>query len=217
VKKMSYTLSPTSLSLFKDCPRCFWRQFKEGVKRPNGIFPSLPSGMDRILKEHFDYFMKRGELPPELHTLKHMRLFDDEPILSQWRNFRKGIRWSDEKGNVICGAIDNILVHKEKLVVLDYKTRGFPLKNDTHEYYQDQLNVYCYLLHQNGYEVEDYAYLLFYHPNKVTTTGEVLFHNDLKKIEISTGDAERLIQKAINLLNGDCPSKKCVWCQLNKD
>lgn len=31
------------------------------TKRPDTIFPSLPSGMDRILKDHFDKFMKRAK------------------------------------------------------------------------------------------------------------------------------------------------------------
>ena len=43
---MTVTLSPSSLNLMKDCPRCFWVQFNKGIKRPNGIFPSLPSGID---------------------------------------------------------------------------------------------------------------------------------------------------------------------------
>ena len=49
-----------------DCPRCFWLAQHNIWKRPPGIFPSLPSGMDKILKEHFDKFMEKGELPPEL-------------------------------------------------------------------------------------------------------------------------------------------------------
>jgi hypothetical protein len=63
---MAYTISATSLGLLEDCPRCFWLQFNRGVKRPAGIFPSLPSGMDRILKAHFDRFRDAGTLPPEL-------------------------------------------------------------------------------------------------------------------------------------------------------
>lgn len=211
---MPYTLSPSTLSLYRDCPRCFWRQFNDGIKRPNGIFPSLPSGMDRVLKVHFDSFMKKSELPPELHVLSHMQLFDNEEQLSTWRNYRKGIRWTDQRGNVICGAIDNLLIHKGKLVVLDYKTRGYPLKDDTHEYYQDQLNVYTFLLKENGYDTENYAYLLFYHPNKVLPTGEILFHNDLKKIEVSIKDAKKLINDAIKLLESECPeADKCEWCK----
>lgn len=211
---MPYTLSPSTLSLFRECPRCFWRQFNEGIKRPNGIFPSLPSGMDRVLKSHFDYFMKKSSLPPELQALSHMQLFSDEGQLSTWRNYKKGIRWTDGKGNVVCGAIDNLLTHNGKLVILDYKTRGFPLKDDTHEHYQDQLNVYSFLLKENGQPVESYAYLLFYHPNKVLPTGEVLFNTDLKKVEVSLKNAERLIKDAVEVLESSCPnmSKKCEWC-----
>jgi hypothetical protein len=39
-----------------------------------------------------------------------------------------------------------------------------PLKKDTPELYQDQLNLYTYLLHKNGYETGSYAYILFYYP-----------------------------------------------------
>ena len=67
---MTYKFSPSSLSLLKDCPRCFWLRFNKKINRPDSIFPSLPSGMDKILKEHFDKFMKKGELPPELSELK---------------------------------------------------------------------------------------------------------------------------------------------------
>jgi hypothetical protein len=90
---MSVTLSPSSLSLLKDCPRCFWIQFRKGIKRPNGIFPSLPSGMDRILKNHFDSFRDRGMLPPELRGLEGIKLFDDAGLLETWRN-----NWKPRKG-----------------------------------------------------------------------------------------------------------------------
>ncbi|MCX6774543.1 MAG: hypothetical protein NTY99_00435 [DPANN group archaeon] len=51
---MAIKLSPSSLNLFKDCPRCFWLDKIKGISRPEGIFPSLPSGIDKVLKEHFD-------------------------------------------------------------------------------------------------------------------------------------------------------------------
>src|SRR3989344_3937655 len=58
-------LSPsTGLNLFRDCPRCFWLHYNKNVHRPRGIFPSLPGGMDLVLKDYFDQF--RGSLPPEL-------------------------------------------------------------------------------------------------------------------------------------------------------
>jgi len=52
---MGYThLSPSRLNLFRECERCFWLRSNKDVKRPSGPFPSLPSGMDRIIKQHFD-------------------------------------------------------------------------------------------------------------------------------------------------------------------
>ena len=140
---MIYKLSPSSLSLMKSCKRCFWLD-KHGVwKRPNGIFPTLPSGMDRILKIHFDKFRDKGKLPPELCDHQHcedMKLFDDIALLEAWRNNFKGIRYTDEEGNVLFGAVDNVLVKGNKLIILDYKTKGFPIKNENEsaEYYQNQ-------------------------------------------------------------------------------
>ena len=62
----SFKLSPSTLNVFLDCPRCFWLDKVKNIKRPRGIFPSLPSGMDRAIKVHFDSFRTKGILPPEL-------------------------------------------------------------------------------------------------------------------------------------------------------
>src|SRR3989338_4732005 len=158
---MPYKFSPSSLSLLKDCPRCFWLQFNKDIKRPAGIFTSLPSGMDGILKTHFDNFRDKGELPPELcdnAECKNLKLFDNQELLKEWRNSRKGLWFEDKEGNVLHGGIDNMLINKtnNKLIVLDYKTRGFPLKEDTHEHYQDQLNIYAWLLEKLGHKTENF-------------------------------------------------------------
>jgi hypothetical protein len=213
---MPYRLSPSSLSLFKECPRCFWLD-KHGVwKRPSGIFPSLPSGMDRILKEHFDRFRDRGELPPELRNSEcrdGCSLFKDQELMKVWRNNFKGVRWEDKDGNILFGAVDNILIKGKKLIVLDYKTRGFPVKEDTAGFYQNQLDLYNFLLRKNGYETEDYAFILFYVPKEVTETGEVIFDTELVKMKVDADSAEHLFRDAIKLLEGKCPKETCEWCE----
>ena len=213
---MPYKFSPSSLSLLKECPRCFWLRFNKGIKRPDTIFPSLPSGMDKILKAHFDSFVGKENLPPELKDMNdEVTLFDDAGLLKVWRNNFKGIQWTDEKGNLIRGAVDNILQKGKKLIVLDYKTRGYPLKEDTAKHYQDQLDIYNLLLRKNGYETEDYAYLLFYHPNKVNENGDFAFHTDLVRMEISVKNAERIFNEAVKVLEGDIPeaSDNCQFCE----
>jgi len=211
-----FKLSPSSLSLMQECPRCFWLTQHKVFTRPAGIFPSLPSGMDSILKVHFDKFMRRGELPPELcknTECNNIKLFDDEEKLKIWRSNFKGISWADKDGNILHGAVDNLLTNGKKIIVLDYKTRGFALKDDTAEHYQNQLDIYNFLLRKNRYETEDYAYLLFYVPKEVMSTGEVLFDTTLKKMKVNVKNAEKIFESAIELLNSDCPTKSCGWCE----
>lgn len=216
---MTYKLSPSSLHLLKDCPRCFWLHFNKKIRRPATIFPSLPSGMDKVLKEHFDYFKKQVKLPPELENLKGVKIFDDEELLKIWQNNRKGIQWTDKEGNVLRGAIDIALLQKDnKLIVLDFKTRGFPVKEDTHLHYKDQLDIYNYLLRKNGHQTEDYSYLLFYHPEQVNPNGDVVFHKHLVKMEVSLKNAEKIFTNALKVLGGEMPLSSeecrfCKWCE----
>lgn len=212
----SFKLSPSALNLMKECPRCFWLTQHKVWKRPSGIFPSLPSGMDKILKEHFNRFRDKGKLPPELCNNPHcedMKLFDNHELLTIWRSNFKGIQWEDKDGNVLKGAVDNILMKGKKLIVLDYKTRGYALKDDTAEHYQDQLDIYNFLLRKAEYDTEDYAFLLFYIPKEVMGTGEVIFDTELVKMKVNVNNAEKIFKSAIKLLNSDCPKKTCEWCE----
>jgi hypothetical protein len=215
---MPYKFSPSSLSLLKECPRCFWLLFNKEIKRPVGIFPSLPSGMDGILKKYFDSYMAKGELPPDLQ-LSDVRLFSDTEKLNAWRSNFKGISWTDENGNILRGAVDNILVKGSKLIVLDYKTRGYPLKEDTADHYQDQMDLYNFLLRKNGYETEDYAYLLFYHPNTINANGDVLFNTDLVKMNVNVSNAEGIFNNALTILKGEIPqcAEGCEYCRWGRE
>ncbi len=212
---MKFKLSHSSLSLMEECQRCFWLDKHGKWNRPKGIFPSLPSGMDGILKNHFDKFRDRGELPPEIRNHQHtkgLKLFNESELLKVWRSNFKGIRWEDKKGNVLSGAVDNILVKGKKLIVLDYKTRGFAVKEDTADHYQNQLDFYNFLLRKNGHETEDYAFLLFYYPKEVMEDGKVAFDSLLAKREVNVKNAEKIFENAIKLLNSGCPKKSCEWC-----
>lgn len=201
-----------------ECPRCFWLNKHKVWTRPSTPFPQLPNGMDRVIKSHFDKFRDKGELPPEIKDHSHtkgLKLFGDKELLALWRNNRKGIQWEDKDGNILTGAVDNILTKDKKLIVLDYKTKGSPLKDEKEagDGYQNQLDFYNFLLRKNGYETEEYAFLLFYYPKEVLETGEVIFDSVLARREIDVKNAEKIFDKAIKLLNGECPEKTCEWCE----
>jgi len=212
-----FKLSPSSINLFLECPRCFYLQIVKKIRRPDTPFPSLPNGMDKVLKEHFDRFMEKGELPPEIKEsdCKDCKLFDDKEKLKIWRSNFKGLEYFDKENDVLLhGAVDNILIKGEKLIVLDYKTRGYPLKEDTHKHYQNQMDLYNFLLRKNGYETEDYTYLLFYYPKEVLESGEVIFNTVLKKMDTSVSDGEKVFNEAVKVVIGEIPeaSEDCGFC-----
>jgi hypothetical protein len=216
---MSFTLSPNKLKLYSDCKRCFWENMHKGIERPSGPFPSLPSGMDTILKKHFATYATKGELPPELSGLEgKVEPFSNQALLKKWQG-RNGIRWTDEQGNTLYGSVDNILVQDKKLIVLDYKTRGFALKEDTVRFYKDQMDIYNLLLEKNGFEVQDFSLLLFYIPQEITNIGEARFTTPLERVPVDTKRALDLYQNALGVLSKKRPAseKDCDFCAFARD
>ena len=184
------------------------------MERPQGPFPSLPAGMDLTIKRHFDSYREKNQLPPELKELD-VKLYDG-PEFKKWRNNRTGIQWTDAEGNILRGAIDDILVTPEnKLVILDYKTRGFKVKEDTVGYYEFQLNTYKFLLESTGQNVENYGYLLFYYPDKVLPKGGITFHKDLREVQLTTEGIQKVFTDALHVLAlSKLPkaSETCGYC-----
>jgi len=56
-----YKISPSSINLMLEYPRYFYLHIVKNIKRPETPFPSLPSGVDKILKAHFDRFIEKNE------------------------------------------------------------------------------------------------------------------------------------------------------------
>lgn len=208
-------LSPSTLSLYKECPRCFWLQLNEKVARPRGIFPSLPSGMDLVIKKYFDQY--RGSLPPELKGKIDGILMDEMPLLNKWRNWRTGLEYHDkEREAVLFGALDDCLTKEQKVGLknnkfyapLDYKTRGFPPQNGASEiYYQHQLDAYTLMLSENGYKVGEYAYLVYYYPREVKENGVVDFEVKPVKIQTDIERIRKMFENAVDLLKGELPAE----------
>jgi hypothetical protein len=211
------TLSPSSISIFRDCPRCFWLQFNRGIKRPDTIFPSLPAGMDRVLKAHFDRHRHDRSLPEELHGKFQGSLFDDFKLLEIWRNNYKGLRYKDTTtGATLMGALDDLFVTSDgKYAPLDFKTRGYPRKDDTHSYYQHQMDIYSFLLEKNSLAPADFAILIFFHPTGVDERHNVIFDADPVKVAVDRARGEKLFLSAVSCINGPepSPSKECGFCQ----
>ncbi|MFC1594405.1 PD-(D/E)XK nuclease family protein [Candidatus Omnitrophota bacterium] len=210
-------LSPTgSLALFLDCPRCFWLQMNKKIKRPRGIFPSLPSGMDLVIKSYFDTFRMKGELPPQIDGQVKGKLFNDEQLLNRWRSWlTTNLKYEDKSLNVsLSGALDDCLIDDDYFIPLDYKTKGSEVKGDPAKYYQHQLDCYCLMLDSNGYKTKGLAYLVYYSPLQVERNGEFTFRVQPMEIATNIESARKLIEDAVAFLKEPLPkiNHDCEYC-----
>lgn len=209
-------LSATSLALFNDCPRCFYLQVKDGIRRPQGIPMPLYNKMDLLVKNYFDGFRVNGELPPQLEGLVEGTLFDNQDLLRKWRNWRTGLSFFDkEAGAKLVSALDDCLVSEDgRFLPLDYKSKG-EIRDDSHVFHQNQLNIYTWLLDENGYPTKDVGYLVFFAPLEIRDDNTIRFNIIPRRIDTSKENAKELFYKAINLLNGPIPSRheNCDYCR----
>lgn len=214
-------LSPTSLNLFLGCPRCFWLDKRKQIKRPRGIFPSLPSGMDLAIKAYFDKYRIKGELPKEIKNEIKGRLFPDIATLEKWRNWKiTNLRYEDKPYNVVLtGAIDDCVIEDNVFIPLDYKTRGSELKDDPRRYYQTQLDCYCLMLESSGYKTKGLAYLIFYWPQEAKDNGLFKFQVRLIQVKTDIQSVKKIIKDAAILLSSDIPKPQanCEYCNLVKN
>lgn len=214
-------LSPSSLNLFLECPKCFWLYKAKGIHRPEGPKSSLPNGMDLLLKKYFDKYRSQKKLPPEIEGKVEGKLLEDQEMLNNWRNWRLSVlKYEDKNLNaVLRGGLDECFVLEGSYIPVDYKTRGFALKEDTEKYYQNQLNCYTLLLEASGFKHPSFGYLIFYIPEQVKTRGIVQFSITPLKVLTNPQTAKRLFEEAVKLLRGPAPvsHSDCKFCSWSND
>lgn len=189
------------------------------ITRPAGIFSSLPSGLDSIIKNYFDAYRKYNELPPEVKNQIKGKLVDEETIklMRNWQKF-----FFEEKINntkiKFYGGLDECIVNNGLYYPLDFKTRGFALRQDTSEIYQLSLDCYALLLEKKGYKPGKSAYLIYYIPNELLGTN-VKFDVQIEERKTNIKNAYKTLEEAVKLLSQDSlPESKpeCDFCKYSE-
>lgn len=163
-----FRLSRSKIDLFLECPRCFYLDRKLGVGRPPGFPFTLNSAVDALLKQEFDIYRARGVK----HPLQEKYGVDAKPVphkdLDRWRHNFTGVEFLHKPTNLlIFGAIDDLWQNsKGEFIVVDYKATAksgeiTELSQDWHIGYKRQMEIYEWLLRQNGYKVSDTGYFVY--------------------------------------------------------
>lgn len=205
----TYNLSPSSLNLFRECPRCFWLQVNRNIKRPRGPYPSIATGIDGVLKRYFDGYRQKGELPPFLRDKIKGKLAS--------KSLLDALRFSDPENNLIFyGYLDDCVILQDNTYApLDHKTRA-TAPNDVHPAYQFQMDCYTFLLEKNNCPTSHKAFLVYYTPSSITAIQEGIKF-DLKVMEVKTDlrNAETILYHALQSLKASLPKPEgdCEFCK----
>jgi hypothetical protein len=201
-------LSPSSLNLFVECPRCFWLKHNKGIGRPDSIFPSLPGGMDRVLKVYFDEYRGTESLPPIVEGRLEGVLLNPLPKTLTYVD--------DDLRAILSGKLDDALDFGDGTYApVDHKTRGSAPKEDILWMYQLQMDTYDFLMDKNKYPTKHMAYLVYYYPTPGQLHENFPFEVAIKPVKTNPEHAYKVFTDAVNLLRSDeMPeaAKTCSFC-----
>ena len=130
---MPYSLSPSTLNLLEECPRCFWLAVVKKTKRPSGPMASIVIKIDSILKNYFDSYREKDQLPPIIKEKVKAKLA---------KNMPKTLYHKENDEITVMGRPDDYLeLHDGNIVAFDHKTKS-KAPDKTHPAHQLQLDVY---------------------------------------------------------------------------
>lgn len=207
-----FKLSRSKIDLFLECPKCFYLDRKLGVGRPPGFPFSLNSAVDTLLKQEFDIYRANGTS----HPLIEKYGVDAKPIphkdLEKWRHNFTGVQYLHEPTNLlIFGAIDDLWQNSNgEFIVVDYKATAkkediTELNKDWHKGYKRQMEIYQWLLRNNGYKVSDTGYFVYCNgkSDKKAFDGKLEFDVTLISYKGDDSWIEKTISEIYKCLNND--------------
>lgn len=209
---------------FIECPRCFYLDRRLGIDRPPGFPFTLNVAVDALLKKEFDKYREQGEPHPLIIKYNVDAIPIPHKDLDTWRQNFKGIEYHHKPTNlIITGAIDDLWQNsKGEYIVVDYKAtakaeRVEALEEEWHEGYKRQMEIYQWLLRQNGYPVSNTGYFVYCNGDTARETFNARLEFDLTLIAYEGNDTwvEQTVYEAHKCLNSDTipePTPDCDYC-----
>ena len=223
-----FRLSRSKIDDFLKCPRCFYIDRKLGTAQPPGFPFALNSAVDTLLKKEFDIHRAKDEAHPLIKKYE----VDAKPVthekIDEWRENFKGVQHLHKKTNLlITGAIDDLWINsKGEYIVVDYKSTAkeeeiTELNKDWQEGYKRQMEIYQWLLRQNGLKVSDTGYFVYCNGRTDREVFDAKLEFDITLIPYKGDDSwvDKTIVDAHKCLCGDkIPNADpdCDYCNYTK-
>ena len=149
------------------CPRCFWLDVRLKIKRPSGPPFQINKAIDELFKKEFDTYRAKKEAHPLMLDNQIKAVPYQHKDLDKWRHNFTGVFTLHETSNLhIFGAVDDVWINEEgELIVVDYKATAksteVTLDADWQISYKRQMEIYQWLLRQNGFKVNNIGYFVY--------------------------------------------------------
>lgn len=218
-----FKLSRSKIDLFLNCERCFYLDRKLGLSQPPGFPFNLNTAVDTLLKKEFDIHRAAGTVHPllknyglKLRPLQHEKM-------GEWRENFVGVQYYHEPSNfLVTGAVDDVWVDDQGLLyVVDYKSTSKSTEvNIDAEWqisYKRQMEVYQWLLRQNGFKVSDTGYFVYCNGRTDKKAFDAKLEFDIKIIPYTGKDiwVEKALlaaKKCLSATKLPKASESCAYC-----
>ena len=223
----TFKISRSKIELYFNCPTCFYKDAKLGLRKPPTPKWNIKLAVDELLKKAMD-FCRAQDRPHGIFKENGLNIkpFQHEDI-EKWQHTFTGIQYHDKKHNfLLYGGVDDIMIDEAgKLVVIDFKAtaKKADILSSANVYnngesYKRQLEVYSWLLQQNGFDVSDTGYLMYYNGDarKPHLGREMHFRRTLVPFTLDTSWIEPQVEAMYNCLQfdeaPDFNNSKCEDC-----
>ncbi|MCA9348216.1 PD-(D/E)XK nuclease family protein [Candidatus Saccharibacteria bacterium] len=166
-QSVPFKVSRSKIELFMQCERCFWLDVRLKIKRPSGPPFNINKAIDELFKKEFDKYRNDKKPHPLMVEFGVDAIPFEHDQLDTWRETFVGIVSIHKPTNLhVFGGVDDIWVGGDgKLIVVDYKATAkdsdVGIDSAWQISYKRQLEVYQWLLRQNGFDVSDTGYFVY--------------------------------------------------------
>ena len=221
-----YILSRSRVHNFLDCPKCFYKTQRLGIKKPPSFPFNLNNAVDELLKNEFDGYRKNQRPHPIQIENELDAIPFEHPDLDEWReSLRKGVKRYHEPTNLLLrGGIDDVWIDtkNDELIVVDYKATSkkgeVNIDADWQDGYKKQIEFYQWLLRGNGFKVSDTGYFVYCNglKNKEDFRNTLEFKTKLIPYKGNDQWVESSLRDIKECLLSDTvpePSENCDYCR----
>ena len=223
-----FKISRSKIENYLRCERCFYIDRVEGISIPSGPPFTLNSAVDNLLKNEFDSLRANGKTHKIIKDYKVDARPVQHEMLNEWRYNFTGVQVNLNEFNLlIFGAIDDLWINsKNEYIVVDYKATSkkddiVKLDSKWHEAYKRQMEIYQWLLRQNGLKVSNDGFILYCNgiADDDSFNGALKFRLTLHRHIGDDSWVYSTIKSLHECLNGSRPAlnAECEICNYNKD